>query len=128
MILTMRHPHGPVGRYYPNSVAGCDRHDAGTGVEQLRPLMVVGFEDVPGRHFGNAPGHHSGDGIQGAFTDGFKSIFDGGVDTFKDLASTVKGIVTRLAAEMATLLIFRPVIGPAIGAPAGSVLRVSGTP
>ena len=43
------------------------------------------------------------------------------MDTFKDLASTVKGIMVRLAAEMATLLIFRPVIGPCVGAPAGSV-------
>ena len=65
------------------------------------------------------------EGIQGAFTDGFEKIFSGGVDTFSDLASVVKKIMIRLAAEMAALLIFRPVIGPVVGGTAGSVLRTA---
>ena len=56
------------------------------------------------------------DGIQGAFTDAFENIFSGGVTSFKDLAETVKGIFIKLAAEMATLLIFKPAMGSLMGA------------
>jgi hypothetical protein len=55
-------------------------------------------------------------GIQNSFTSAFESIFSGGVDTFSDLASTVKRIFIRLAAEIATLLVFRPVISSVVGA------------
>lgn len=50
-------------------------------------------------------------GIQDGFTDAFQKIFDGGVNSFSDLGDTIKGIFTRLAAEIASLLVFRPVVG-----------------
>ncbi|MFP5504878.1 MAG: hypothetical protein ACLGH6_01645 [Gammaproteobacteria bacterium] len=54
------------------------------------------------------------EGIQGAFTNAFEDIFSGGVNSFRDLAQTVKGIFVRLAAEVATLMVFRPsVVGGA---------------
>lgn len=55
-------------------------------------------------------------GIQDAFTDTFEQIFSGGVDSFRDLASAAKRIMIRLAAEIATLLVFRPVVASALGA------------
>lgn len=55
------------------------------------------------------------EGIQRGFADAFTSIFDGGVNSFKDLAATVKGVFTRLAGEIAALLIFRPVVGSVLG-------------
>lgn len=54
-------------------------------------------------------------GIQSAFADAFQKIFEGGVKSFGDLADTVKGVFTRLAAEIATLLVFRPVVGGILG-------------
>jgi hypothetical protein len=55
------------------------------------------------------------DGIQSSFTTMFEGIFSGGVDSFKDLASSVKSIFIRMAAEIATLMVFRPVVGNVLG-------------
>lgn len=56
------------------------------------------------------------DGIQGAFSSAFENIFDGGVDSFSDLASTIKKVFIKLAAEIATLMVFRPILGNVLGA------------
>lgn len=48
--------------------------------------------------------------IQSTFTDTFEEIYSGGVTTFSDLASEIKDIFIRLAAELTTLMIFRPVL------------------
>ncbi len=50
-------------------------------------------------------------GIQSAFSDAFESVFNGGVNTFKSFASTVKQIFVRMAAQIAALLVFQPVLG-----------------
>ncbi len=55
-------------------------------------------------------------GAQTAFADAFEAIFSGGVSTFGDLARQVKGVFIRLAAEIASLLVFRPVMGGILGA------------
>ena len=54
-------------------------------------------------------------GIQGSFTSFYEKLFRGGVDSFKDLASSAKDIFIRLAAEIATLLTFRPIVGGILG-------------
>ncbi|MGE0451848.1 MAG: tape measure protein, partial [Vicinamibacterales bacterium] len=54
--------------------------------------------------------------IQSAFSGAFESLFNGGVDSFSDLASTIKNIFVRLAAEIAALLVFRPVVSSVLGA------------
>ncbi len=55
-------------------------------------------------------------GIQGAFTDAFEKIFSGGINSFKDLADAIKGVFVRLAAEIAALLVFRPILASTLGA------------
>lgn len=47
-------------------------------------------------------------GVQEAFTDALENIFNGNVNTFNDLARTVRGIMVRLAAEIGALMVFRP--------------------
>lgn len=49
--------------------------------------------------------------IQNSMGDAFESILVGGVDTFAELANSAKRIMARLAAEVATLLVFKPAIG-----------------
>lgn len=49
--------------------------------------------------------------IQRTFSDVFRNIFEGGVNSFKDLAGAVRSIMISLAAEVATLLVFRPAVG-----------------
>lgn len=71
--------------------------------EEQRRLMIAPFENAL-------------QGIQGSFTDAFASIFSGGVDTFSDLAGTIKSVFVRLAAEIAALLVFRPVVTGILGA------------
>lgn len=53
--------------------------------------------------------------IQSSFSEMFEGIFSGGVNSFGDLAKSIKKIFIRLAAEIATLLIFRPVVGNLLG-------------
>lgn len=54
-------------------------------------------------------------GIQSAFSSAFESIFSGGVKSFADLGKTILQIFIRLAAEIATLLVFKPVVGNILG-------------
>ena len=54
-------------------------------------------------------------GIQSSFSDFFESVFSGGIDSFKSLAAGIKSIFIRLAAEVATLLVFKPIVGGALG-------------
>jgi hypothetical protein len=63
-----------------------------------------------------APFENAIEGIQGAFTDAFSNIFSGGLDSFSDLGGAIKSIFVRLAAEIASLLVFRPVVGGVMGA------------
>lgn len=50
--------------------------------------------------------------VQAAFADTFEQIFRGGIDSFSDLASAVKDIFIRLAAEIAALMTIRPLLAP----------------
>lgn len=54
-------------------------------------------------------------GIQDSFTDVFENIFNGGVDSFTDLGASVKRIFVRLAAEIATLMVIKPVVAGVLG-------------
>ncbi|HUS38865.1 MAG TPA: hypothetical protein VMX74_05415, partial [Pirellulales bacterium] len=66
--------------------------------------------------------------VQSTTADTFQNIFDGGVTSFSDLADAVKDIFTRLAAEMATLLIFNPeVVTGASGFFGGAGTTAGGT-
>ncbi|HWL67122.1 MAG TPA: hypothetical protein VNS22_01930 [Geminicoccus sp.] len=60
------------------------------------------------------------EGVQSQFTSTFESIFRGGVNSFSDLAGAVKDIFIRLAAEIATLMVIRPVMAPIMGAVGGA--------
>lgn len=53
--------------------------------------------------------------IQGQFTTLFEGIFNGGVDTFKKFADSVKNVFIRLAAEIASLMVVRPVFQAVLG-------------
>jgi hypothetical protein len=59
-------------------------------------------------------------GIQGAFTDMFEDVFSGGVDSFSDLAESAKRIMIRMAAEIASALVFQAVIQPVVGEALGT--------
>lgn len=50
-------------------------------------------------------------GIQQAWTDMFRKLLDGNIKSFKDFGRSLLGIFKQLAAEIATLLVFRPVVG-----------------
>ena len=54
--------------------------------------------------------------VQGAFADMFESVFEGGVNSFGELANAVKRIMIKLAAEVATLMVFRPIVGGTLSA------------
>lgn len=55
------------------------------------------------------------EGIQGAFSDGFESIFEKGINGFEDMGATVKSVFVKMAAEVASLMVFRPVMGSVLG-------------
>ena len=66
-------------------------------------------------------------GIQDAFAKAFESIFSGGVRSFGDLAKTVKSIMVQMAAQIAALMVFRPIVGnvlSSIGAPADLIKQL----
>ena len=68
--------------------------------------------------------------IQRTLSDAIFTALDGGIDDFDDFADTVFDIFKRLASEIATLLIFQPVLGNIAGGNLGSVggvLGVGGT-
>jgi hypothetical protein len=54
-------------------------------------------------------------GIQQSFTDTFRQILDGNIRSFKDMGSAVLNVFKQLAAEIATLLVFRPVVAGVLG-------------
>lgn len=54
-------------------------------------------------------------GIQNSFVSFYERLFRGGVDSFKSLASAVKDIFIRLAAEVAALMTFQPIVGNLLG-------------
>ena len=60
--------------------------------------------------------------IQDAFAGFFENVFSGGINSFSDLASEIKRIFIRLAAEIAALTFFRPAVGGILG-----TLGLSGT-
>jgi len=57
------------------------------------------------------PFEEAGKNIFNAFADTFENILDGNTDSFKDFASDILGIFKKLAAQIAALLIFQPVVG-----------------
>jgi hypothetical protein len=61
-------------------------------------------------------------GIQSSFTDFFESVFHGGVNSFKDLARAIKDIFLRLAAEIASLMVFRPIVASILSSMGGTAL------
>lgn len=60
----------------------------------------------------NRPFVNAIENIQRGFGDLFTQIFEDGTFTFKDLASTIRSIFARLAGELATLMIIRPILAP----------------
>ena len=62
------------------------------------------------------PFKNASDNIQDEFTSMFEGLFRGSIDSFKDFAGAIKDIFIRLAAEVATLLVFRPILGSLVGA------------
>ncbi|WP_374653247.1 tape measure protein [Dongia sp.] len=50
-------------------------------------------------------------GIQQAWTDMFRKVLDGNMKSFKDFGRSLLGVFKQLAAEIATLLVFRPIVG-----------------
>lgn len=62
------------------------------------------------------PFKNASDNIQDEFTSMFEGLFRGSIDSFKDFAGSIKDIFVRLAAEIATLLVFRPILGSLVGA------------
>lgn len=54
------------------------------------------------------PFEHAAEGIQDTFTDTFEKIYSGGISSFSDLASAVKQIFVKMAAELTSLLVFNP--------------------
>lgn len=57
-----------------------------------------------------APMENAIKGVQGAFTDAFENILSGGTLTFESLAEQAKRIFIRMASELASLHIIRPVL------------------
>ncbi len=55
-------------------------------------------------------------GMQTAFSDFFEQAFSGGIKKFGDLADAIKQMFIKLAAQLAALLVFRPVVGGVLGA------------
>ncbi len=79
------------------------------------------------RRLSLAPFKNAIEGIQGAFSDLFENIFSGGVDSFSDLGKAIKGIFVKLAAEIAALLVFKPIVLQLAGATGlGGLLSLAG--
>jgi hypothetical protein len=53
--------------------------------------------------------------IQDSFASTFEQIYQGGITTFSDLASAIKDIFIRLAAEITALMVIRPLLAPVAG-------------
>jgi hypothetical protein len=58
---------------------------------------------------------HAAENMLDAFAGGFKKLFTGGINGFKDFAKTVLNIMVDLAAQIAALLVFRPIVGSILG-------------
>lgn len=73
----------------------------------------------------NRPFENAMQSVQNTVADTFESIFDGSVNSADDAADAMRRIFTRLAAEMATLAIFRPQVFSAggFGALGGSMVN-----
>jgi hypothetical protein len=56
------------------------------------------------------------EGIQGSFSNFFENILSGGTNTWKDLAGSLKTVMIRTIAEIATAMVFKPVIGGVMNA------------
>ncbi|MBF0334467.1 MAG: hypothetical protein HQL40_12615, partial [Alphaproteobacteria bacterium] len=59
---------------------------------------------------------HTAEGIQDIFAGAFRDVRSDGVDSFKDLGEQALDIMWDVAAQIAAMLIFRPVVGSALGA------------
>ena len=79
-----------------------DRSAAAAATRERERLAEQAAEDLA-RPFETAQQN-----IQNSFTGTFETIYSGGVTSFEDLAGEISNIFIRLAAELTTLLIFRP--------------------
>ncbi len=72
----------------------------------------------------NQPILRAAENMQDAFTDAFEKIFSGGVNSFSDLSGQIKGIFTRLLAEIASVQLVQPLasglFGGLLSAPGGA--------
>lgn len=57
------------------------------------------------------PFEEAGKNIYNALAGALEDVFDGGIDDVQDFASTMLNIFKKLAAQIAALLIFQPVVG-----------------
>lgn len=64
---------------------------------------------------------HAAERIQDAFGDAFANILENGVDSFGDLADTLKSIMLKAIAEIAAAMVFKPIIGGVIQGALGSI-------
>lgn len=62
------------------------------------------------------PFEEAAENVQELFADTFEDILNGTIRSFSDLAEAVKNIMFRMAAEVTTLLIFKPVLLSLAGA------------
>lgn len=65
-------------------------------------------------------------GIQSAWTDGWEKALSGQISSFEEFFSTVKQTGIRWAAEMVSLMTFRPVVGGILGGVAPSLASAMG--
>lgn len=71
------------------------------------------------------PFKNAAKGIQDAFASAFESIFSGGVKSFADLGKTVLQIMIKMAAQIAALMVFRPMVGNVMSAAGASPSFIS---
>jgi hypothetical protein len=92
---------------------------ANRGIEAVIPPRAFGDVDTQSTQ---SAGHlqsafdHALEGVQDAFTDTFAQIYDGSINSIGDLASSIKAVFVRLAAEITTLMVIRPALAGTGGA------------
>lgn len=66
------------------------------------------------------PFENAFENVQGAISDAFVGAFDGSLSSAEDFADSLLSIFVRLAAEIATLMVIRPVLGGITGTLGGA--------
>lgn len=98
------------------AVAAAEKADADVAAEMLRERerQSEATQRILERPFLNAI-----DSVQDATSDMFEEILSGGIKSFKSLAKNVLSIMKTLAAQVATTLLFKPVLASLTGSGGG---------